>query len=296
MLLRDYLEEYYSDQAVRYLAASLELVSREKAENMNRSDLLEQDVNALLAPERMISRLSVLNDREIKIFERACQGPVQIESEEEIEGHHIRDSRYAFLVYTDETAAEFPSADNLSEEQKSLLDMAKAIRRLMSDRLEVPEDVVSLYHQINTPEFQNRRRMISCLVCCLDACQKLYGSTPVSVLRRLMEQQLDENISEEKILSLFDLIPSDSKFSSYDSAANRFHDRSLQGEELTELIARQICSVFSALTPWLSRNERALALFSVRKSLWSSASWSSAARDTISMSQAGSSFAIATAL
>ncbi len=121
----------------------------------------------------------------------------------------------------------------------SMLEVWKAFKRFSANRLEIPEDAVSLYGTVNTPEFQARRRISSRLVVCLYGSACLYGSTPVSVIRRILEQELGEDISEEKILSLYDSLPSDSKYSVYDAATGRIHYRRISGEELAELIQKQ---------------------------------------------------------
>ena len=238
MTLQDYITEEYPAPAVGYLAKVLEIATQEEAENMEKSALIRQEAETLLTPEMMARRLSVLTDSQMDLFERACRGPLTLEPEEQEDGRALSDCRYAFLVATDD-AAPLPSAASLSGERETMLEVWKALKRFSANRLEIPEDAVSLYGTVNTPEFQARRRIASRLTVCLDGSAYLYGSTPVSVIRRILERELGEDISEEKILSLYDSLPSDSKYSVYDAATGRIHYRRISGEELAELIQKQ---------------------------------------------------------
>ena len=238
MTLQEYITKEYPVPAVGYLAEVLGIAKHEDAENMEKADLIRQEAEILLTPEIMASRLSVLTDSQMELFERACREPLTLEPEEQEDGRALSDCRYAFLVDTDDDTP-LPSAASLSEEQETMLEVWKAFKRFSANRLEVPDDAVSLYGTMNSPEFQARRRIASRLTVCLAGSAYLYGSTPVSVIRRILERELGEDISEEKILSLYDSLPSDSKYSSYDAATGRINYRRISGEELAELIQKQ---------------------------------------------------------
>ena len=238
MLLRDYLTKYYAAPALHYLASILGICSMEDAEKMESSALIEQEANLLMTPEVMASRLSVLTDRQMTLFEEACREPLLLKPEEQEEGRNLNSCRYAFLV--DVENQEFPSPDSLSEEKAALLELVKAFKTMVaSNRVEVPEDVISLYNTVNTPDFQKRRHVASNLIRCLDVCKVLYGSTPLSVVRCILEQEIHEEVSEDEILSLFRLIPSDYKYSVYDDSTRRITDKYIQGVELDDLLKRQ---------------------------------------------------------
>ena len=238
MTLQEYITREYAAPSVGYLAEVLGIAKREDAENMEKTALIRQEAELLLTPDMMARRMSVLTDRQMELFERACREPLTLEPDEQEDGRKLNDCRYAVLVNTDADAPIPPNA-SLSEEQEEMLETLKAFRRFSANRLEVPDDAVSLYETVNTPEFQARRRVVSRLVICLDGSAYLYGSTPVSVIRRILERELGEDISEEKILSLYDALPSDSKYSSYDAATGRINYRHLSEEELAELIQKQ---------------------------------------------------------
>ena len=237
MTLQEYITKEYPAPAVGYLAEVLGIAKREDAENMEKAALIRQEAEILLTPDMMARRLSVLTDKQMELFERACREPLTLEPEEQEDGRALNDCRYAFLISTDDTP--LPSAASLSDEQEVLLETLKAFRRFSANRLEVPEDVASLYGTVNTPEFQARRRIVSRLVACLDGSLYLYGSTPVSVIRRILERELGEDMPEEKLLSLYDSLPTDSKYSFYDAATGRINYRRLSEEELAELIQKQ---------------------------------------------------------
>lgn len=240
MLLLDYMKGEYAAPAVYYLAEILEIGSEEEVEKMEKSALLKQEAELLLTPDMMARRLSVLTDRQMELFELACRKPMDLTEDEREDGRELSGCRYAFLVSVGENDdMPLPSIESPSDEQKVLLDTLKALKRFSYRRLEIPEDVVSLYKTVNTPEFQERRRIASRLVSCLDASRDLYGSVPVSVIRRILEQELDAEISETKILSLFDSLPSDCKYSVYDRETGRIHYRRIQDTELAELLHEQ---------------------------------------------------------
>ena len=239
MTLLEYITKEYSALAVGYLAEVLEIAKHEDAENMEKTALIRQEAELLLTPEMMSRRLSVLTDSQMELFERACREPLTLEPDEQEDGRTLSDCRYAFLVDTDDDAPLLPPAASLSDEQETLLEVWKAFKQFSANRLEIPEDAVSLYGTVNTPEFQARRRIASRLTICLDGSAYLYGSTPVSVIRRILERELGEDISEEKILSLYASLPSDSKYSVYDAATGRINYRRISGEELAELIQKQ---------------------------------------------------------
>ena len=238
MTLQEYITKEYPTPAVGYLAEVLGIAKHEDAENMEKADLIRQEAEILLTPEIMASRLSVLTDSQMELFERACREPLTLEPEEQEDGRALSDCRYAFLVDTDDDTP-LPSAASLSEEQETMLEVWKAFKRFSANRLEIPDDAASLYGTVNSPEFQARRRIASRLTVCLSGSAYLYGSTPVSVIRRILERELGEDVPEEKILSLYDSLPSDSKYSSYDAATGRINYRRISGEELAELIQKQ---------------------------------------------------------
>ena len=230
MTLREYLMNCYPVTAVRYLAENLGIATEEEAKQTSKADLSVRESELLLTPEVMASRLAVLSDSEMELFERACHGPVQLAPDEEEDAQRLKGCRYAFLVVPDDTP--FPYDDTPFPE-------AKAFRWFSADRLEVPEDAAALYETMNTPAFQERRRVTWRLVHCLDVIRTLYGSAPVSVVRRMLEEELKEEISEEELLSFYRSIPSDSNYTVYDSVTGRITYRRMEGEELEELIRQQ---------------------------------------------------------
>ena len=242
MLLLDYMKREYATPAVHYLAEVLGIGSEEEVKKTEKSALLKQEAELLLTPEMMARRLSVLTDRQMELFEMACRGPIDLSEDELEDGRELNGCRYAFLINTEEDDDQnmpLPPAASLSDEQREILDFRKAIKRFYARHVEIPEDVVSLYKTVNTPEFQERRRIASQLVFCLDGSRGLYGSVPLSVIRRIMERELGMEIPETKILSLFDSLPSDSKYSVYDSETGRISYRRIQDTELEELIREQ---------------------------------------------------------
>lgn len=198
---------------------------------MEKSDLIRQEAEILLTPDMMARRLSVLTDRQMELFERACRGPLTLEPDEREEGRELSACRYAFLINPEKD--ELPFDASLADDKKDIL---KAFSRFSANLLDVPDDAVALYETVNTPEFQARRGYASRLVICLDGSSFLYVSTPVSVIRRILERELGEDIPEEKILSLYDALPPDSKYSFYDAATGRMNYRRAPEEELAELI------------------------------------------------------------
>lgn len=244
MKLLDYMKSDYGAPALDYLVKDLGLADKGEV-NYSRgmdapenSALLEQAADILLTPETMTSRLCMLNDSEMALFERACRGPVKLKRGESVDGYNVRGSRYAFLINTDDSM-QLPDVESVSEEAQAYLEIAQAMKKMSADQMEVPEDVSALYDSINTPEFQRRRHRAFVLTRCLDICKALYGSEPISVVCRLMEQELGERVSEDEVLSLFHLLPGTSVFTVYDSGTGRFTYKRISGAEYDALAEKQ---------------------------------------------------------
>ena len=250
MLLVDYMRKYDAEPAVYYLGELLGLGTEEELEDREFSDLVEEEAALLLTPEVMESRLCALNDRQMELFEQACHGPVKLGPDKGSDESDMTACRYAFMVDQDNnTDSPLPHRETLSEEKRWYLDLLLTAKRLSADWLEVPEDVAALYQSINTPEFQTRRRMAFQLSRCLDVCHVLYGSAPVAVVRRMLEQETGREVSEEALLSLYAALSPDVALIVYDSETGRFTYKRIQGGELEELIRKQEGKDFYLPTP-----------------------------------------------
>lgn len=199
----------------------------------------ERIAEALVKPEVVEARLSTLNDRQIALFERACEGMFPPDEDE------IGD---AFAAVKTFCAFQHVKADKLDkletldferileegprEPEEAAKNLLNHIQRWMGICLTVPEEIAAVYREINTPEFQRRRHVSSWLKVCVDVCGKLYAVTPVSVLARVYA--LKEPIDEEEVRRT---LRADGW--TYDEAADRVLCRDMQDTEIQSILDSQ---------------------------------------------------------
>ncbi len=79
------------------------------------------------------------------------------------------------------------------------------------DFVDIPEDVIQKYHQINTPDFQKLRSQVAWMMDCLWLQDRIYGSSPLSVMIRMYRKRSGFSINREEWLSVFGYIPESEK-------------------------------------------------------------------------------------
>lgn len=72
----------------------------------------------------------------------------------------------------------------------------------------VPRDVVAIYNLFKGKDFEENRKKISYLLCCLSTVVTLYGIAPMSVLMKLIERNPSIHMTEEEIkIALLNIPP-----------------------------------------------------------------------------------------
>lgn len=149
--------------------------------SLSRMQLQEKIANELLRPPVMRSRMCMLTDMQMEVFERILN-----------EGKLYR----------------------FSEEEESAVDALYELDYIIeyNDGLaEVPPDVRVAYERINTPEFQEERRKMMWLGSCLLTGCFLYITFPVSVLRRMYRRKPGYKASDQELIKLFNRIPENAR-------------------------------------------------------------------------------------
>lgn len=169
--------KFYTTEELKDYAKKLNL---SVPSSMSKQELKERVADALLEPEVVEQRMSLLTDEEMELFETILQ-----------------DNSY---YYYGETSSE--SLDRLGD-----LDFLVFFEGNLAA---VPADLAKVYEQINTPQFQEKRRMTVWLLKCLNIVDRWYGSAPMTVLRKLYHKNQEKPMKEaddEKIRELFGQIP-----------------------------------------------------------------------------------------
>ncbi len=120
-----------------------------------------------------------------------------------------------FLCLQDEEIEEFEKASKVTgfyepEDAGSLLRLYEAgyVGSLTDGRMVVPRDVVAIYNLFKGKDFEENRKKISYLLCCLSTVVTLYGIAPMSVLMKLIERNPSIHMTEEEIkIALLNIPP-----------------------------------------------------------------------------------------
>ena len=85
--------------------------------------------------------------------------------------------------------------------------MMGCIVNYADNAMEVPQEVRSVYAEINTPEFQAKRQKLSWLLDCEEAFSILHVVAPVEIFHKMYTQKRGFKISMDEFRALFDEIP-----------------------------------------------------------------------------------------
>lgn len=173
--LKTYFLSYSKDE-LREIAEELHLL---RYKNLNKSELADKIKNELLRPSVMRSRLLLFNDEEIGAFEEAIEMGGCYFPKEDVQD--ILESFYRLhyvIIYED-------------------------------DCVEVPAEVAKVYSQINTPEYQDKRRKASWMYECLEMTDMIYGVAPAKIVHRMYRKQY--KIGYKEFLDIFGQIPEEDR-------------------------------------------------------------------------------------
>ena len=236
MKLMEHLSEYDKDE-LKKLGKELgvTLPASENAQKWR-----ERIAETLLTPKMVAARLLELSDSQIALFERACDGMFIPTLSELDDAFAVQDTLCAFPYENDTNPTDIFAllkAYERNPDGDAGLKLAEGFKKMADVWLSVPEEIVPIYREINTPEFQKLRHTVSWMTECLTACGKLYAVTPLSVLAQVYARK--EPISEERLRQLLPLYADSPNGWVYDSA----HDRVLRWEmgeqEIQSILDRQ---------------------------------------------------------
>lgn len=120
-----------------------------------------------------------------------------------------------FLCLRDEEIEEFEKASNVSgfyepEDAGKMMHLYESayVGCLTDGKVMVPRDVVAVYNSFKGKEFEENRKKISYLLCCLSTLVTLYGIAPMSVLMKLIERNPSVHMTEEEVaLAILNIPP-----------------------------------------------------------------------------------------
>lgn len=143
-----------------------------KISSLRKEELAKRLSEKMLLPEMMRDAFLVLTDDEINAFERVID--------------------YEKIYYMKEIEI---------ESFQNLINMGYIGVRT-DNQVDVPEDVIKGYQQLNTNDFKNLRRRISWLVACFDVATWFYGVVPLDVMVKVFNQR--NGLKTDKYLLLED--------------------------------------------------------------------------------------------
>lgn len=167
-------------------------------------DYLKTDVYEI-AKKKEIKGISKCNKEELiqKLIQELCR-PEKAEA--------------YFFCLLDEQIEEFKkaAAQNglyYSEHVSYLWDLyAGAYIGVLSDgRIQVPQEVIDVYREIETEEFHKKRQRISFLLACLRTSGFLHGIAPISVILTMVNQVCRPEMTAEEVKGLLEEIPAELK-------------------------------------------------------------------------------------
>lgn len=239
MKLMEHLSEYDKDE-LKKLGKELgvTLPASENAQKWR-----ERIAETIVKPEFVESRLVTLTDSQITLFERACEG-MFIPEENQVEDKFAVEDTYCAFPYEVKSEEHFDFQALLKEgigHPKKAEEIANkfvdAFRNMLQIYLSVPEEIVPVYREIDTPEFQRRRHVSAWLKVCVEVCGKLYAVTPVSVLARVYA--LEEPVDEAELRQILRRLPHDADAWVYDEDADRVLCRPMDDTELQTILDSQ---------------------------------------------------------
>ena len=130
----------------------------------------------VLKPEVMKANFLAADDQEVLAFEAAVQRKC----------FHVTDGEWATLEW--------------------LNDMGYLVS-YSDDYAEVPAEVVAVYNEINTPEFQTLRSQVNWLKDCLVMVSYLYVSAPAQTVYEMFKQKKGFDIGYDRFIELYHAIP-----------------------------------------------------------------------------------------
>ena len=171
--LEGYLASLKKDQ-LRAYAKELGLRGYSGLRKEGLADLI---AGLLLDPSVMRRRMGILTDEQIRIFEKALEGPCLPREDEETDLYRLED--LAYVIRDD------------------------------SGRICVPDDVAAAYRELSSRSFHYYRRRVSWIMRCLYFSETFYGVVPADRLYEIYLTRPLLKMTRERFLCLLQQIPED---------------------------------------------------------------------------------------
>ena len=179
LTLKEKMREY-SMELLKNYARDFEIKGFSK---MKKNELAERVAEELLKPDVMFYRMSIFDDKDIKLFERGFNGKIDVGDDDEAfeivcklnDLNYIALSRGVFLV---------------------------------------PCDVLEAWKKIRTDEFERYRKRSSWVWKCVHFAEELYGVCPVENLLDVVNAKKGIRMNAEELADIYDHFPYDQLWSS----------------------------------------------------------------------------------
>ena len=169
--VKDFLMSYRKEDLLS-IAGELGL----HCKGMDQEEIAAKVSAEVLKPEVMKANFLAADDQEVLAFEAAVQRKC----------FHVTDGEWATLEW--------------------LNDMGYLVS-YSDDYAEVPAEVVAVYNEINTPEFQTLRSQVNWLKDCLVMVSYLYVSAPAQTVYEMFKQKKGFDIGYDRFIELYHAIP-----------------------------------------------------------------------------------------
>lgn len=186
----------------------------------SKGELAQITAEHMTRPEVIGAFFAVLRDHEIEVFEKALE------------------NNGVFGTQNDESTDDF---ERLIYAGYAFLNEDESVS--------VSEDLMDAYKNVNTEEFQKRRRTVSFLYDCMVTSELLYGVAPLSIIARMFNEKMTGvTIDEETILDIAAGLPQGMmSFSIQDNLL--IHQAFLQDDIYKNLIQAQGTKVYYMPAP-----------------------------------------------
>ncbi len=169
--VKDFLMSYRKEDLLS-IAGELGL----HCKGMDQEEIAVKVSAEVLKPEVMKANFLAADDQEVLAFEAAVQRKC----------FHVADGEWATLEWMNDMGYLVSYSD---------------------DYAEVPAEVVAVYNEINTPEFQTLRSQVNWLKDCLVMVSYLYVSAPAQTVYEMFKQKKGFDIGYDKFIELYHTIP-----------------------------------------------------------------------------------------
>lgn len=168
--VRDYLNSYKKEDLVES-AKELEIPYK----NLSKAEIAAEITERVLEPKVMEKIFLQADEWELDAFERAVSRKCFKASTEDWKDLEWFSNKGYIVAYSDGCA-------------------------------EVPQEVISVYRQINTPELQDKCRKFSWMRCCQGMLGLIYAIAPVKIVYRMYKRREEFRISFEEFMEILNIV------------------------------------------------------------------------------------------